>query len=316
MAASHPGENVDRLTERYCMRLRVEGGLSSNSLQAYRRDLRTFQTYLVSSGVSDPAEVTPCTIANFVGHLTHQRLAPASIARCLSALRGFYRYLSQEHVIDRSPLTGVVHPRPRARLPKTLTQQEVTDLLDLPGQHGPEGQRDAAMVELLYGTGLRVSELVTVQVAHVNLDTGYVVVTGKGDKQRVAPMGEVARRALQRYLGEGRATLLKGRPSPYLFVTRRGAPFTRQGFWKLLRNRARRAGISKAISPHMLRHSFATHLLEHGADLRSVQAMLGHANIATTQIYTHVERARLKHIHTALFPRKHRRVSAKRKVRV
>lgn len=306
---------MDRLTERYCTCLRVEGGLSSNSLQSYRRDLGTFQTYLRSSGVESPVEATPRIIAGFVEHLSHRRFAPASIARCLSALRGFYRYLAQEHVIDRSPLTGVVHPRPRARLPKTLTQQEVADLLDLPNQLSPEGQRDTAMVELLYGTGLRVSELVAVQVAHVNLDTGYVVVTGKGDKQRAAPMGGLAQRALQSYLGEGRAALLKGRPSPYLFVTRRGGPFTRQGFWKLLRNRARRAGINKTISPHMLRHSFATHLLEHGADLRSVQAMLGHANIATTQIYTHVERARLKHIHTALFPRKHRRQPVKGKVR-
>lgn len=305
---------MDRFAERYCTHLRVEGGLSSNSLQAYRRDLGTFQTYLRSVGVESPVTVTPRTIAGFVEHLTHRRFAPASIARCLSALRGFYRYLSQEHAIDRNPLTGVVHPRPRARLPKTLTQQEVTDLLELPNQLGPEGQRDAAMVELLYGTGLRVSELVAVQVTHVNWDTGYVVVTGKGEKQRVAPMGGPAQQALQRYLGEGRAALLKGRPSPYLFVTRRGFPFTRQGFWKLLRHRAGRAGIDKPISPHMLRHSFATHLLEHGADLRSVQAMLGHANIATTQIYTHVERARLKHIHTALFPRKYRRASAKGKV--
>lgn len=295
------------------MHLRVESGLSSNSLQAYRRDLKMFQAYLSTLGVKSPAKAMPRTIAGFVRHLTHRQFAPASIARCLSALRGFYRYLSQERVIDRSPLAGIVHPRQHARLPKALTQQEVTDLLALPNRHGPEGQRDAAMVELLYGSGLRVSELVAVRVEHVNFNTGYVVVTGKGEKQRIAPMGELAQRAVQRYLGEGRVALLRGRPSPYLFVTRRGVPLTRQGFWKLLRNRARRAGITRTVSPHMLRHSFATHLLEHGADLRSVQAMLGHANIVTTQIYTYVERARLKHIHAALFPRKHRRAPAKEK---
>lgn len=304
---------MKRLTDRYCTHLRIEGGLSSNSLQAYRRDLGTFQTYLRSVGVDSPVAVTPRTMASFVGHLSRRQFAPTSIARCLSAIRGFYKYLAQEHVIDRSPLTGVVHPRPRPRLPKTLTQQEVANLLDLPGRPSSEGQRDAAMVEFLYGTGLRVSELITLHITHVNFETGYVVVTGKGEKQRVAPMGDMARQAVQRYLYEGRALLLKGRTSPYLFITRRGAPFTRQGFWKLLRNRAIRAGADKSVSPHMLRHSFATHLLDHGADLRSVQAMLGHANIATTQIYTHVERARLKHIHTSLFPRKHRRTPVRRK---
>lgn len=298
-----------RMTEQYWTHLRVEGGLSSNSLQSYRRDIGIFQTYLSRMGVASPIAVTPRTVASFVGHLTRQRFAPASIARCLSAIRGFYRYLLQERLIDSNPVAGVVHPRSRARLPKTLTQQEVTDLLECPYRQNPEGRRDAAMVELLYGTGLRVSELVAVQIAHLNMDTGYVLVTGKGEKQRVVPLSRPAQQAIRRYLGEGRAALLKGRPSSYLFVTRRGSPFSRQGFWKLLRNRARCVGINRAISPHMLRHSFATHLLEGGADLRSVQAMLGHANITTTQIYTHVERARLKQIHTALFPRKHRRRS-------
>ncbi len=168
------------------------------------------------------------------------------------------------------------------------------------------------MLELLYATGLRVSELVGLDYTRVNLDVGYVLVSGKGDKQRVVPMGEPARRKLETYLEGARAALLKGRTSPSLFVTRRGGALTRQGFWKLLRARARQARIATPISPHMLRHSFATHLLDHGADLRSVQAMLGHADIATTQIYTHVERARLKQLHRDLFPRKARRVRGRK----
>jgi integrase/recombinase XerD len=193
------------------------------------------------------------------------------------------------------------------RLPKTLSPQEVTALLDLAALPALEDLRDRAMVELLYATGLRVTELVTAELAQVSLDVGYLLVTGKGAKQRLVPMGEGARQLLRQYVEEARPQLLKQRASRYLFVSRRGGPLTRQAFWKLLRRRAQRAGITQVISPHMLRHSFATHLLEGGADLRSVQVMLGHANIVTTQIYTHVERGRLKRVHDACFPRRGRR---------
>jgi integrase/recombinase XerD len=199
-------------------------------------------------------------------------------------------------------------PRPWLRLPKTLTADEVERLLRSAGGRKPEDARDAAMLELLYATGMRVSELVGLELARLHLDVGYVLVSGKGSKQRIVPMGEPARRRLEAYLDEARPVLLKGRSSASVFVTRRGGALTRQGFWKLLRGRARQARIARRMSPHMLRHSFATHLLDHGADLRSVQAMLGHADITTTQIYTHVERARLKRLHTELFPRKARRV--------
>jgi integrase/recombinase XerD len=182
----------------------------------------------------------------------------------------------------------------------------VRRLLELPTGPEPEAVRDAAMVELLYATGLRVSELVNLEFGHLNLSVGYVLATGKGSKQRVVPLGEVARGKLQRYLEAGRPRLAKGRDCPNVFITRRGKKLTRQGFWKLLKGCARRAGIATRLSPHMLRHSFATHLLEHGADLRAVQAMLGHARISTTQIYTHVERERLKQLHTQFFPRKRR----------
>jgi integrase/recombinase XerD len=211
-------------------------------------------------------------------------------------------------VMREDPTLSLSVPRPWARLPRILTQSDVTRLLELPDGTKPEDKRDAAMVELLYATGLRVSELVSLELAHVNLTVGYVLAHGKGSKQRVVPLGEMARRKVDAYLTTARSALIKGRPSPHVFVTRRGGRFTRQGFWKMLRARAMRAGISKAIFPHMLRHSFATHLLDHGADLRSVQVMLGHAQISTTQIYTHVERERLKRLHTDFFPRKQRRV--------
>jgi integrase/recombinase XerD len=206
-----------------------------------------------------------------------------------------------------NPVIGLAPISRGVRLPKTLSQQDVIALLDLGAVPTPEDLRDRAMVELLYATGLRVSELVMAEVAQANLDVGYLRVKGKGAKQRLVPMGEGARQLLQQYVAEGRPRLLKERASRYVFVSRRGGPLTRQAFWKLLRRRARRAGITQVISPHMLRHSFATHLLEGGADLRSVQVMLGHANIATTQIYTHIERGRLKRVHDRYFPRVGRR---------
>jgi integrase/recombinase XerD len=206
-------------------------------------------------------------------------------------------------MIEENPTIGRVPISRGVRLPKTLSQQDVTALLELAAVPGPEDLRNRAMLELLYATGLRVSELVMAEVAHVNFDVGYLRITGKGSKQRLVPMGEGARQLLQQYMEDARGRLLKQRVSRYVFISRRGRPLTRQAFWKLLRRRAQRAGITQVISPHMLRHSFATHLLEGGADLRSVQVMLGHANIATTQIYTHVERGRLKQVHDRYFPR-------------
>ena len=307
VSTDHGSSSMDSLVERYLNDLRVEAGLATNTLEAYRRDLQKLQFYLNAKGVHGFAGVTRQTISEFLGHLKRSNHAPASTARCVAALRGFYRFLSKEGFMRESPMVGLSRPRPWMRLPKTLTQRDVTDLLELADRSRPEGRRDAAMLELLYATGLRVSELVNVRLSQLNLAVGYVLATGKGAKQRVVPMGDMARQKIRLYLKEARGALLKKRESPHLFVTRRGMPMTRQGFWKLLRARAKEAGITKPISPHMLRHSFATHLLDHGADLRSVQAMLGHASISSTQIYTHVERARLKRLHSDLFPRKSRR---------
>jgi integrase/recombinase XerD len=294
---------LDPLLERYLSQLRVEGGLSVNTLESYRRDLAKWQRFLAGRGTTMRESVAPSVAVAFLSELQRVGLAPASIARMVSALRGWFRFVNQGSLGGGDPLRDVVSTRRGQRLPKTLTKQEIEALLDLPARPTAEDQRDRAMLELLYASGLRVSELVGLQLAHLDLQVGCLRVFGKGSKERVVPMTQAARDLLRDYLEQGRPALLKGRPARAVFVSRRARPLTRQACWKLLRQRARRAGIAKTISPHMLRHSFATHLLEGGADLRAVQTMLGHADIATTQIYTHVERSRLKQIHRRYFPR-------------
>lgn len=291
------------MAERYLSRLRVEGGLAVNTIEAYRRDLLKFHSYLHRAGVAPIGPFATETLTEFFRSMREVRLSRASSLRCLSTIRGWLKFLMRERVIEENPAIGLAPISRGVQLPKTLSQHDVTALLDLGAVTTPEDLRDRAMLELLYATGLRVSELVMVEVALVNFDAGYLRVTGKGAKQRLVPMGERARGLLLQYMEEARPRLVKKRASRYVFVSRRGGPLTRQAFWKLLRLRAQRAGITQVISPHMLRHSFATHLLEGGADLRSVQVMLGHANIATTQIYTHIERGRLKRVHDRYFPR-------------
>jgi integrase/recombinase XerD len=297
---------LDPLVERYLCHLRVEGGLAVNTIESYRRDLTKFQQYLAGHmlGMGDP--IAPPIVAAFLASLRRQPLVDSSIARMVSAMRGWFRFLSRERIIAVNPLGDLTARRRSVRLPKTLTKGEVARLLDMPVGSSAEDRRDRAMLELLYASGLRVSELVGLAVAQVDLNGGCLRVTGKGAKERIVPMGQAARDLVAEYLAHIRPILLKGRASRALFVSRRGQTLTRQAFWKLLRQRARRAGIAKPISPHMLRHSFATHLLEGGADLRAVQTMLGHSDIATTQIYTHVERSRLKDVHRRYFPRQAR----------
>ncbi|WP_447977592.1 site-specific tyrosine recombinase XerD [Candidatus Nitrospira bockiana] len=301
---------LDGLVDRFLATLRLEGGAADNTVAAYRRDLVRLQQFLDERRVEHAAGLTRPRVRDFLDHLTRSRLSPASVARSMAALRGFCRFLAREGIVAEDPMLAVQSPRQWQRLPKTLTEREVTALLEAGLGTKPEAVRDAAMLELLYATGLRVSELVGLELRHINLAAGYVLTTGKGDKQRVVPIGDHARRKIQEYLEQARPALLRGRPSPHLFITRRGTKMTRQAFWTILRARARSVGVRKPISPHMLRHSFATHLLEHGADLRAVQAMLGHSKISTTQIYTRVEQARLKRLHTAYFPRKSRRTGA------
>lgn len=294
---------LDPLVERYLSQLRVEGGLANNTLESYRRDLFRLQRYLLRHRLSMSDVVPSLIMRSFLASLKQESLAASSVARVLSALRGWYRFLAREHILNVNPLRDVTAVQRSVRLPKTLTLQEVTALLDMPIRDRAEDHRDRVMLELLYASGLRVSELVGLTLSQIDLDLGCLRVVGKGAKERMVPMGQTARDLLGEYLEQVRPTLLKRRVSRNVFVSRRGDKLTRQGCWKLLSLRARRAGIFKPISPHMLRHSFATHLLEGGADLRTVQAMLGHADIATTQIYTHVDRRRLKQVHQQFFPR-------------
>lgn len=309
--AHHGLPLLDPLVERYLSELRVEGGLATNTLESYRRDLGKFQLYLAHEHRLDmSAAVSPQVAVGFLSMLKQQRLAAASIARTLSAMRGWFRFLNRESIVTDNPLRDLSAVRRAVQLPKTLTIDEVIALLDLPARPTPEDHRDRAMLELLYASGLRVSELVGLHLSQVDVDASCIRVRGKGAKERLVPIGQTARELLVDYIERVRPLLLRGRSARALFVSRRGHALTRQACWKLLRLRAHRAGIAKPISPHMLRHSFATHLLEGGADLRAVQTMLGHADIATTQIYTHVERSRLKQVHRRYFPRQARQASA------
>jgi len=298
---------LDPLVERYLTQLRVEGGLATNTIEAYRRDLLRLQRYLLTHRLRMSDVVSSQVIRSFLSALQQESLALSSVARILSAVRGWYRFLVRERVLERSPLREVSMARRPVRLPKTLTRAEVIALLELPVRDRVEDQRDRVMLELLYASGLRVSELVGLTLSQVDLSLGCLRVVGKGAKERMVPMGQSARDLLREYLDHIRPALLRRRSTRVLFVSRRSRGLTRQACWKLLLQRARRAGITKSISPHVLRHSFATHLLEGGADLRAVQTMLGHADIATTQIYTHVERSRLKQVHRQFFPRQLKR---------
>lgn len=268
---------------------RVEKGLASNSLSSYQFDLRRLSTQIAA-----PEKATSQDLASYVESLYGAGMSPRSIARHITTLRNFYAFLSREGEIDRDPTEFLALPRQWATLPKYLNREEVDKLLAAPKLDKPTGSRDAAMLQVLYAAGLRVSELVRLEVSAVERDLGVLRVTGKGNKQRLVPFGIPAREAIDRYLGEGRPRLLKGRASRSLFVTARGGAMTRQAFWKLIRGYGRQVGIFRNLTPHVVRHSFATHLVEGGADLRSVQIMLGHADISTTQVYTHVARRRLR----------------------
>ena len=283
--------------------LRLEKGLARNSVEAYGRDLGRYLGDLAGQGISEPGEVCREHLQAHLGHLLQAGVGPRSQARALSAIRSFHRLLVAERIAPQDPTENVSSPRPGRRLPKLLSGQEVERLLAAPDPRKAAGRRDRAMLELLYATGLRVSELVSLSVNDVHLETRTVLARGKGSKERLVPLGAPAGEAIRLYLSSARERLLAGRRSRDLFVTPRGRRMTRQGFWKLLARHARAAGIARPVSPHQLRHSFATHLLAGGADLRAVQAMLGHADVATTQIYTHVEREQVKRLYQKHHPR-------------
>jgi len=268
---------------------RVEKGLASNSLQSYQLDLQR-----LSAHVTDPKGASSQDLAGYVESLYGAGLSPRSIARHITTLRNFYSFLAREGEIDRDPTEFLALPRQWTTLPKYLNRDEVEKLLAAPPLDKPTGIRDAAMLQVLYAAGLRVTELIRLEISAVERDLGVLRVLGKGNKHRLVPFGVPAREAIDRYLGDGRPRLLKGRASRYLFVTARGSAMTRQCFWTLIRGYGRKVGIFRNLTPHVVRHSFATHLVEGGADLRSVQIMLGHADISTTQVYTHVARRRLR----------------------
>ncbi|MGM0664703.1 MAG: site-specific tyrosine recombinase XerD [Thermodesulfobacteriota bacterium] len=291
----------DQLLDQFIAHLRVERGLASNTVQAYSRDLVRFLEFLDDMD-RKPEEAAEEDVSAFMGNLKG-RLSTRSSARNLSAVRMFFRFLVSEGAMATSPARLVETPKLPVRLPGIMSPEEVDCLLTQPDPVTPAGARDRAMLELLYATGLRVSELTGLRLQSLNLEAGFVRIIGKGSKERVVPIGDKAKEALQEYLSGGRVTLLGRRTSAFAFLNSRGRPLTRQGFWKLIKRYGRSAGIRGAITPHGLRHAFASHLLEGGADLRSVQIMLGHEDISTTQIYTHVTREHLKRLHEKHHPR-------------
>ncbi len=294
---------VDSAIDAFLQHLRVERGLSANTAKAYAGDLFRLAEFLHPRGRAAVRDVTDRDLVDFALSLASS-LGARSQARRLIAVRGLFRWLRSERVLEADPAAELELPKVGRALPRTLGRGDIDRLLALPDRATPSGLRDAAMLETLYATGLRVSELVNLRLSDLELEKGYLRTLGKGKKERLVPMGEVARVRLGEYVVGARAKLAPAAASgPVLFLTSRGKAMTRQGFFKLLRGYALRAGIDWAISPHKLRHSFATHLLEGGADLRSVQAMLGHKDIGTTEVYTHVSRAHLRKVHRKLHPR-------------
>ena len=292
---------MDNLTDQFINYLKLERGLAVNTIKAYSRDLTLFAQFLEKRHLT-PLEITRDQIIEYVSTL-RKALSVRSVARNISATKMFFRFLASEGRISENPARLIETPRLARKLPDVLSIADVELLLTQPDNATLKGRRDSAMLELLYATGLRVSELINLKVLNVNLESGYVRTMGKGAKERLVPIGEKAIEAVREYLLDGRSQFLKRGNLPHLFLNFRGRPLTRQGFWKIIKNYAKAAGIKKKISPHSLRHSFASHLLEAGADLRSVQVMLGHEDISTTQIYTHVTMDKLRELHKKCHPR-------------
>ncbi|MCK4469229.1 MAG: site-specific tyrosine recombinase XerD [Desulfobacterales bacterium] len=294
---------LDNLVDQYINYLLVEKGLSDNTIESYSGDLAVYLRFLKKNGIKNISGADTAVILKHLIDLRSSGLGAKSRTRHLIVLRGFYRFLAQEKIIKQDPSRIIDLPKGGLKLPDVLSVEEVKKLLNISDTKKPKGIRDAAMIELLYAAGLRVSELVNVKLQNVNMEAGFVRVFGKGSKERIVPIGLYAKEKIDHYIKSSRPLLLKNMVSQYLFVARAGKPMTRQGFWKQLKKYGQMAGIKKRITPHSLRHSFASHLLEGGADLRAVQIMLGHVDISTTQIYTHVAKKRLKEMHEKYHPR-------------
>lgn len=297
-------ESMDNIIQEYLHYLRIEQGLAVNTVQSYKRDLNKYVTYLSNKKISSFDLVKKTDVQNYLTMLNDKKLATSSISRMISALRQFHKYLIQEKIIKINPLADLKLPKKKQSLPKSLSVSEVDQLLTTPDTNTVLGLRDRAILEVLYATGLRVSELVTLTMSELHLDLGFIQTIGKGDKERLVPLGEEAAYWIIAYLETGRPTLARGRAeTPHLFLNFHGRGFSRQGIWKNLKKLVQEAGIKRNVSPHMLRHSFATHILENGADLRIVQELLGHSDISTTQIYTHISKERMVESYRQHHPR-------------
>lgn len=291
------------LLDEYIYHLAVERGLAENTLLSYQFDLQGYLEFCRKYGLESLEQADKNVVMAYLFQQQLEGRSPATIARRLAAARSFYKYLVSEDIITKDPTADLEFPKLAQKLPRVLTVEEVETLLSQPLLSQPAGIRDKAMLELLYATGIRVSELVALNLEHVSLDSGFIRCFGKGAKERIVPVGDVAVRFLREYLVRGRSKLTKPGVTPALFVNQHGRRLTRQGFWKIIKKYALKAKIRKEITPHTFRHSFATHLLENGADLRSVQEMLGHADISTTQIYTHLTKQRMKEVYNRSHPR-------------
>ncbi len=291
------------LIESFLSYLSVERGLSNNTIISYREDLNMYLDFIEQSNIDVLSKISKVNITNFMFDQKGKGIAANSIARRLAAIRMFHRFLTRERILKNDPSTLIDSPKLWKRVPETLTLNEVEALIAQPDVRGAQGTRDRAILETLYATGMRVSEAVNLRKDNVNLDIGFLRCIGKGNKERVIPLGKKAIASINKYLETSRPKFLKDKESEFLFISRFGKKISRQSFWKILKKYAKEARIKKPIKPHILRHSFATHLLEHGADLRSVQEMLGHSNISTTQIYTHINKDRLKNVHKQFHPR-------------
>jgi integrase/recombinase XerD len=289
--------------QQYIYFLAVERGLARNTLESYERDLTAYLKYLHSQGIDKVAAITKSHIIQYLLHLREKGRATSTANRNMAAIRSFHRFLYRERWVEQDPSLHLETPKLEKRLPKALTLEEVDSLLNQPDGSTPSGLRDKAMFEILYATGTRVSELISLQLSDVNLAMGFIRCIGKGSKERIIPLGQTAIHVLNDYLNRSRPKLLKKTTVEAFFLNHRGQALTRQGFWKMIKKYGKEASIHKEITPHTLRHSFATHLIENGADLRSVQEMLGHADISTTQIYTHVTKSKLKEVYSRTHPR-------------
>ena len=297
-----PGETLDPAVNRFLDSVWTERGLSANTLAAYRADLVALSRWLATQDVAIN-QTSRADLLSFIAWRVESGAQPRSTARQLSSFRRFFRHLLREGVLVEDPTAQIEMPKIGRSLPKSLSEEEVESLLNAPVVADPLGSRDRTMLEVLYATGLRVSELVSLKYSQLNLNQGVVRIVGKGNRERMIPLGEEAVRWLKDFLAGGRSEILLDRTTDYLFPTRRGDRMTRQAFWHIIKRYARKSSIDKELSPHTLRHAFATHLLNHGADLRVVQMLLGHSDLSTTQIYTYVARERMKELHTLHHPR-------------